>query len=480
MSLPQPGDPNALHELFDVSVLFDSSERAQSAWAQVFKTTEPSTVLSFPNLNGLASLNAKPLPSKIVDLRLVGEDFDLGRAFIGLNLGLLPQLHLREMNPSAYPDPWAEGGRMRLASLLVGDLLALGGHAVVLHKAAAVVKSARLFQVELGDLGQPSTRPFLAWLDTIAYAGDGTSVEARSYGMPHYFGAPNFRAVAPRNDAYSLERAMQAVKFVCGRIAAGGDDPLSLKSVAVPLWYQAGRGVPGTEAGEETLTWAATPDASDATVINLGSDGIGDGHPQNLWNRGPGSIPFDMYTRAIGDLLAHRLTREGLALVDFARFEGHEGRPPVRVLVFERPGRSFLASAGFGKVRAAQGTDELATAHAEFCLYGLSEPALQHQFELRLLSVGLLALATPMPGGLKDWDGLPPGEDGWGFLIVPMDDIPLSVERPVALRLILPVTRDEAAQFRAGVDRPRWYRETIPSSAAVAARWEQVLRAGLR
>jgi hypothetical protein len=41
----------------------------------------------------------------------------------------------------------------------------------------------------------------------------------------------------------------------------------------------------------------------------------------------------------------------------------------------------------------------------------------------------------------------------------------------------VPVTADEAAGFRAGVDRQAWYAATITSPDVVAARWGQVVAA---
>ena len=75
------------------------------------------------------------------------------------------------------------------------------------------------------------------------------------------------------------------------------------------------------------------------------------------------------------------------------------------------------------------------------------------------------------------YDQLPPGPSGWGSLLVPMDDLELAADRPIALRLVVPVTADEAASFRAGVDRQAWYASTITSPDAVAARWGQVIAA---
>ena len=145
---------DALHELHDVSVLFPNLEAARDAWSKVFKTEEQTTELNAPGLNGLAMRVENSMSREDLDLRLVEPDetqpFDTGTAYIGMRIGLAMQFEVRSHHPT-YPDTWAKGGRMRQASLLMTDLLALGGHAVVLHKAGAVVKSNALFRFELGD-----------------------------------------------------------------------------------------------------------------------------------------------------------------------------------------------------------------------------------------------------------------------------------------------------------------------------------------
>lgn len=479
--MPDPEiKPQAIHEVFDVSVLFDTPASARRAWTAIFKTDQASCRLTFPGLNGFALLGEQPMPASTLDCRLLGDGFSLGEAYVGLTLGVLSQLELRQMGTdpltghSDYPDPWAEDGRLRIASLLLCDLLALGGHAVVLHKAAAVVKPAALFRYELGDPRDPTVCPYLAWLDTIASVSDGR-LEARCYGMPHYYGAPNLQAVAQAADPFSVERAMQAVKYACGRIAAGNEDPYAA-SWQVPLWFVPGRRPPQDAAPAECLTWAATRD-DDPLLVELRSDEVGARHPARLWNAEkaqPGRLPFELYARALADLVARGPYAKGLSLRPSPRFDAPK-LPPVRVLCFEGPALALYVTAGFGRVAAPQGTDSAASAHAEFCLYGPPGEALAQRYERVLLDLGRVAFTTTVTGGLKDWDGLPPAPHGWGTLMVPMDDLALSAERPIALRMAMPVTSDETAAFRAGRKRNEWYAATVASAGAVASRWATAL-----
>lgn len=468
----------SLAELYDVSVLFPSVDTARAAWAQRFGTDQPGATLSLHELTGLAGLSATPMPKDTLDTRLVGEGFDPGAAFIGMKLGLVDQVAVRSMvtdpatGRSDYPDPWGPGGRMRMASGLVSDLLALGGHAVVLHQAAQCVKSSERFLYELGDLRDPAVRPYRAWLDFVA---GGAPLECRSYGMPHTFGSPNVRClVSDAGDLDLLERSMQAVEHACGRIAGANEDPFTLTHTRVPLWFRPGRQVPRPpEPGEDTLGWAATYDR-DALMITLRSDELAQRHPARLWEaagtQGPDAISLDLYSRAVSDRLL-RGAAQGLFLADSIRFAGRDGLPPVRILSFDRPGVALYVTAGFGRVPAASGTDELATAHAELCVYA---PGLDERYETVLLGFGKLAVTTPSPGGLKDFDGFPPGPDGWAYILVPLADIPLSPTRPIALRMLVPLTADEYAGYRTQPDRAAWYRATIPTISAVTARWARL------
>jgi hypothetical protein len=473
--------PAAVDQLFDVSVLFDSIDRARAAWTTVFKTQEPNRTLAFPNLNGFATLVESAMPAGDLDRRLVGDGFPLGAAYVGMTLGMLAQLEVRRMRAHDYPDPWAKDGRLRLASLLVTDLLALGGHAVVLHKAAALVKTREHLLHQLGDLRDEKVRPYLAWLDIAVFAAQNGGLEGRSYGMPHYFGAPNFRVAAQGNDPFSLEATSRAIKYACGVVAAGNENPLTLQRHLVPLWFFEGRGVPRTAEPAECITFTAVPDA-DGIIVDLQADELAAAHPFARWNAEaarPGSLPFELYARALADVLMRSPNAQGLRLVACPLFvvEGQppNGRLPVRVLVFENARMAFYVTAGFGRVPAPRGTEAAATAHAEFCLFGPPGAANEKALCSALLQVGNTALTTQVPGGLKDWEGLPPAPNGWSSLMVPQEDVPLTKERPIALRLVLPTTSEERAAFVSGADRPAWYRSTITGADAIAARWSNVV-----
>jgi len=465
--------PTALHELHDVSVLFGTVGEARAAWLRVFRTEAPSCSLQVPGLSGLAMRVEQPMPAGELDLRLAGEAFALGEAYIGLKLGLVSQYELRR-TVRTFPDTWAEGGRMRQASLLLTDLLALGGHAVVLHAAGAVVKPAPRMRYELGDLRDLETRPWLAWLEVPVSGSETGSVGARTYGLPHYFGAPNVKASAPGADPWSVEAIAQAVRYVAARFATTGEDPFAARTeVRVPLWYISGRRAPEQADKQPARSWQVALDPANSILLSLTSDEVGARHPSRLWledRHAPGTMPFETYARAVSDLLAHRFASYGMHLVDFARFDA-ASLPPVRVLGYESRALSLRVTAGFGRLRAPAGTDELGTAHAELALVGPPNGVDAAAAERVLLQLGSLALGTTAPGGLKDWDHLAPGSSGWGFLLAPLEDIPLAAERPIGLRVLVPITAAEVEALRGGLDRKRFYDDACPSLDALRARW---------
>ena len=460
--------------LFDVSILFDTPADALAAWTPTFSTQDPSATLTLPGLAVLAARIDQPISPELLDLRLVGSDFPLGQSHIGLKLGLADQFALRATLPQ-FPDPWLLDGRMRSASMLVGTLLSRGGRAVVLHGSAGCVKPARHFLARLGDLRLPEERPYLAWLDLLATQpkDPNGSVTVRSYGMPQYFAAPNLEFIAgPTGDQLTVERAMQALQYACGRLAAAHANESELRSLRVPLWTWSGRRAPQlAREGEECITWQQQ-ESGDPLLLRFTSPELLSRHPSALWDAaltaGPDAITPSAYARAMADLMLGQYGPRGLALADAIPYDACNGRPPTRVLMYEGADVALYATAGLGRVRAVSGDDKLATVHAELCTYA---PLDAQRIPSMLLNFGALALTTPAPGGLKDWDGFPPGPDGWAFMLAPMSDVPLSPKRPVAMRMLVPLTAEEYATYRVHADRPAWYQATLRTREEIAARW---------
>ncbi len=461
-----------MHDLFDVSVLFDSADQARQTWRSVFQTDELAQNISAGNLIGLASLGDKQMSREGLDLRLVGEDFPLGAAYIGMKLGVTDAFSLRHMRTDPetgvnhHADQWGPDGRMFQATSLVRALLSRGGHAVVLHKAAAVVKPAGMFDYQAGNLTpDQGERPYLAWLDLMASrGGEGQPPEVRSYGMPHYFGEANVRVRLPSEDRYAVERAMQAVRWACGRMAAANESSRQLASFSVPYWYVAGREIP---AGSGTaLEWHGRR-ADDGLMLDIRSRELETGLPANRFANGE-TLDFDQYSRAVADLHLERASAWRMSEVDAIRYDIE---PPVRLMVYDDPHFQFVATAGFGRVASPRGTHQAGTAHAEFCGFGPHDSRVGSV----VLNLGSAAFGTPAEGGMQDWESIPP-QDGFGFLFVPMSDIPLGTrERPLALRMVVPLDEQMYAEMRASGDRQAWYRATLPSFPDVAQLWSRML-----
>lgn len=104
---------------------------------------------------------------------------------------------------------------------------------------------------------------------------DGTGgVVCRCYGMPHYFGAPNVRALAPNTESKSVECAMAAVRYVCQEIAGDNKSPFVITKVVVPSFVVAGTAFPEIE-------WTASFD-EDSLLLTLTTKALGTPR-QSVW-----------------------------------------------------------------------------------------------------------------------------------------------------------------------------------------------------
>lgn len=457
--------------MFDVSVLFETSAAATSAYRKVLGAGPEDASVTFGSLTVRSSISSTPMPKEELDLRLEGA-LPLGEAFVGLRLGAVDAFTARRT--FGHVDPFAaEGGRMREASKRVLSLLDHGGHAVVLHKAAGTVKSARRFRDQLRDVNDPGVRPFAAWLDFVASAANG-NFECRSYGLPHYFGRPNVTAVAPApaDDHFTLERAMQAVHFVSGLLAADQTLVAPPSVFEVPVAYRLGARTPSSD-GETHFRWTSAI-KDEGLMLTLRCDELARRHPARLWDLEPAQVPVDVYQRALEEMLVRRHAPDGFRALTDERYEAREGLPPIELQIFDRADGVVLATTvGAGRARARAGLAEYATEHAEFMVLSRADT---RAMRLTLLNLTELSLITQSPGGLKDFDGFPPGTNGpngLGLIVAPMNDLPLGVQRPLAYRMFMPVTAEEYAGFRTLELEARraWFQAQATSFAAIAARW---------
>ncbi|MDP1922245.1 MAG: hypothetical protein Q8L14_38760 [Myxococcales bacterium] len=463
----------SVHDLFDVSVLFEDPGMAERAFRGVFKAAPVDAPVTFGELVVLSGISAQSLPAADLDLRHE-PGLSLGAASVGLKLGMVDAFTSRTVR-GPQDQLASPNGRMREASRLVLALLDHGGHAVVLHKAVGLVRSARSFRNLLGDPNDPLTRPFAAWLDLIATTENDAFV-CRSFGMPHSFGRPNVtaQATAPATDVFTLERTMQAVQFVAGRLAADPSIDVPPAHFDVPVRYRLGARAPVAPTAHETVfRWNARLD-DDGLMLALTCPELASRHPARLFDEAPERVPFDVYQRLMEELVTRRFAGDGFRDLDGAVYEAGNGLPMVGLQVFSRDDGVFLvATQGVGRQRALSGTAQQATEHAEFFVVTRSDAA---PVRNALLGLAALALTTTAPGGLKDYDGFPPspnGPGGSGLVVMPMNDLPVGGQRPLAFRMFVPVTADEYAVFR-GLDfegRKAWCAQHVASWSLAADRW---------
>jgi hypothetical protein len=461
----------AIDQLFDVSVTFPGRDAAVEAYTRVFGAPPGQAPVAFGQLTVLSSAVDTPMPLDLVDLRLCPEGFDLGTAFVGLKLGVMDAFSLRRM--AGPVDQFApDGGRMREASRLVTGLLQHGGTAVVLHKAAGTVKPAARFLGELRDVRAADIRPWAAWLDFLA-SREGEAFTARSYGLPHYFGGPNVaaRLVAAEHDAFALERLMQAVRYAAATLAAGPPWQAPPARLEVPIgWYPGPRAPTLPAPSATTFGWDTTL-VDEGLRLELTCPDFGTQHIAARWDAAPEEVPGDLYERALEELLLRRLARDGFSYRDTIDFEARAGLPAVSVFSFQREdGVTLFITCGVGRHRAPAGTEALATQHAEFCVAVQRD---ESRFQRVLLHLAQLSLQTTAPGGLKDFDGLPPSAPAPGFVVTPMEDLRFG-QRPLALRQFVPVTEEEYAVYRTldFAGRRAWTAERTASWPSIAARWK--------
>lgn len=457
----------SVNELFDVSVLFESPAAASAAYLRAFGAPPSSAPVSRGQLHLLSTVSERPMPPDELDRRLCPPGQPLGGAFIGLKLGIVDAFSVQRRGGKS-DQLAAAGGRMREASRLVESLISAGGFAVVLHKAAGTVKPAQRFLYELGDVARPDVRPWPAWLDFVA-THTGSAFECRSYGMPHFFGEPNVRArlEAPAQDSFALERAMQATKYAAALLAADARSTALPPLLEVPVSWTPG--VEPTTAGATTIPWT-TRVSDDGLLVELSCPEFERHHLARRWDASPASVPGDLYLLGLKQALMRQLAPE-LALEDVLSFAPPPGQPAASLLQFGgQHGLTVLVTAGFGRHRAQSGDPQLATEYAEFCI---AVPSNDSRFHVRVLTLGAFALTAPVPGGIKDFDGFPPGPDGVGFVVMPLEDIPLGGKRPLPLRQFVPVTAEEYAGYRVlnHAGRQQWLAARIDGWAAAARRW---------
>jgi hypothetical protein len=456
----------------ELSVLFDDPRQALAAWSALAQTTASTAALRIGPRAATAQLSLKPMDPERLDARRMPPGWRPGPASIDLHLdlaGLYAERRSSPDEPAWIAALWAPDGLLRAMARVVLALLDAGGGAVALHTAAGCVKPAAMMAAQLGDPDDQASCPALAWLDVMT-SREERGGRCRTYGMPHAFGLPNIVAYLDALDDHSVARTARAVEYAALSSACAGQLGAAL---AAPLWWSPPSPPRSPYEGEGATRWEVLPEQELARVMRCPA--LQAAHPYVLWDRAlaagaPETMPLGLYARALADAAPRQLELPGAALIAAPHVAC---QPPAHLLRFSLYGMALLLTAGFGRVRAASGTAEQATEHAELAIFGPDDARLARF----LLAFGELAVSTSTPGGIKDWDGFPPDASGFGFAVAPLQDIMLG-ERAIAVRALVPLSPAEYAAYRAEQAREVWFQANIPRREDIAARWRWYLGEG--
>lgn len=268
----------------------------------------------------------RPFPIEEVDRRWVGDRFDAGQGYLTFTGGL----------EGDGQDLWAMNGRARQLSRRVKQLLEAGGRGVVVHSAGQVVFDAAHFIERLGNLEDPHSRPFTAWVDVAPGEDDMlSSLGMNAFALPDVF----IRAVLPMlSPEESYARAQEAVMVTCHQMVRFNRVLAENEEVQVPLGVTVGPGP--LEDGNPGLVrsldakYAASYRGSELHLKFVAPPK----RVQDLWVEK--TLPYPAYR----EVILSSVRNKGLKQVARHPFEGHE------VFVFERNDGRFLSlTCGLGQ-----------------------------------------------------------------------------------------------------------------------------------
>jgi hypothetical protein len=153
-----------------------------------------------------------PFRLEAVDRRALGPDFSPGSHTVTLLPAAVDPAEERRLLGAAFPDPWGEEGTLRRASRLVRALLLSGGRGLVLHRAGQLALEREDALRRLGDLEDPSVRPFGAWID---WALTEDRHAYRTLGMATLGGEDVEISLSKPDAEVELDSAESALLFAC-------------------------------------------------------------------------------------------------------------------------------------------------------------------------------------------------------------------------------------------------------------------------
>ncbi len=426
-------------------------------------------------------VGGEPFPRAGLDLRFVGEGFDLGRSFITL-AGGLPGYEAgarRAIAPPEgsgvvpWPDPWAVDGHMRTLSRAAERLSRLGA-GVIVHRAGQVVFDAGSWRKRLGDLDDPDCRPFGAWIDW-GLMPDRRCLTTAGLDL---FGLPEVRVPLQGDDEDEYARARNAaivashhmvrdnralrpgenVRFVDGMQVGGY--PLEDTSDCAPEGVSVYGVVRSDEVVELRLENAALAPAALWEIASREPEGRED------------VISYPTYRRLF---LGAANPDRSLTEVACVSFPSVDDVPEHQVFVFQRAeGGYLLVTCGLGRKRQRNGRVADDTAHVEFVLnVSAHDPKLAQA--LHVLG-GHMHVVLP---GERPWGpehvlsfDTPVGADLSRFVLACVRRLPLGAGAPIML--LAPVPLDDSEYASLSADNVGQWIERHANEWFVRDRWLRV------
>lgn len=452
--------------------------QARRAWLNQFDlaaegisaTTEAGLNFNVEGQNVTAYVGRLPFPREHMDLRQVGDDFDTGKAFLGLNIGAPGMLRAARSMIAGYPDMWGANGSMRGLSRLVVALLKKGS-GVVLNRAADLVVDGESFVRMLGDLKDPDCKPFGAWLDT-AIVND-PRVYA-TFGMAA-FGFPDVTVPVDPSSPWGRSRCHEAVLYAAYRMIREDRELTEGELLKVPVGLRVGAWPVGAIDGDAAEYSVRVREGM--LVLQPGPTSI---DPRGRWAAASSrSSPDLIAPNTYQAFFAAQLSEVYPSHVVSERPCENPSLPPHSVQVrkcHDRPGYLIVTN-GFGRL-VQRGGNEVGVPHAEIVAW-----VENHDFDLVSL-VGRLGtiMATSEPGSAAwkpaDTLGLSLPEIGVGGIVLANGGaVPMPGGPPVTLLMVVPLNDTEYAGVRGG-GAAAWLAMNVddpPKRALLPGRWQALL-----
>ncbi len=390
---------------------------------------------AMPGGNVLTYAGRATFPKDGLDARNVAEDFDLGRSFIGLGMGLPGGERQARAILANTRDCWAPDGSMRQLSRLV-CMLADSATGVVLHRAGDLVVPIDEFVRALGELDDPECRPFAAWLDVAITRRDGEARYA-TFGMD-VFGLPDVLAAVNADDRWSRSRRHEAVLYACYRMIRDNREFQAGDTISVPVRLSIGAWPLEIDDRGAATTYAVTDLDGNLELVARGELSVDGDIAVNLYQA--------LFDRGLAELVPSHIVRDVPA----------NSRQPLEHNVEVRAredGRGFLVvTNGFGR-----------KARFEVAAWVPLET-----LELVKLVGVLASFALEAPTGWKVGDTVAaPIEELriGGFVIADGGTVAMGTAQSVRILLLVPLAETDYARVRGG-GAEAWLARNPPTEAA--------------